>query len=384
MGLPARLLFFCLTSLLHIVAAFKEHDFKKCEDSGFCGRLRGQIGPRYTVTASSVTVEGNKIAAQLTNTEADKTFQLQVTTFSSIIRVQVLEPGADRYELPDILEAELPAAVDITHKEVGGAGAMFVVADQSFVIKFDPFQLEVPGRVVLNSRDLFHIEHRREKPEDVDDTRSWEESFKGHDDTKPKGPQAMSLDITFPEAVHAYGIPQHATSLSLKPTVGANVTSQPYRLYNLDVFEYLDDSPFGLYGSIPYLTAMSEESSVGVFWLNAAEMYIDISKSEAGVESQWLTESGSFDVFLLLGPSPLDLSKQFASLTGKSAMPQMFSIGYHQCRCVHAYTPVDHLTVQSVSSACLQHLRTATRQHHPLCDSYCADGTTEMRKMCGQ
>ena len=213
---------------------------------------------------------------------------------------------------------------------------MFVVADQSFVIRFDPFQLEVPGRIVVNARDLFHIEHKRTKPAVVAteeaDSGSWEETFNGHKDSKPKGPQAISVDISFPDALHVYGIPQHATSLSLKPTVGTNVTSEPYRLYNLDVFEYLEDSPFGLYGSIPYLTAVSEEFAVGVFWLNAAEMYIDIDKTEGGVDSQWLAESGALDLFLLLGPTPAHLAMQFASLTGKSAMPQMFSIGYHQCR----------------------------------------------------
>lgn len=338
MRLRLQLVVFCVASLLQRAVAFKENDFKKCHNSGFCERLRGEKGPRYTVTPSSLTVKGNTITAQVKNTEADKIFQLQVTTYDSIIRAQVLEPGADRYQLPDILEAELPPTVEITHKEVGGAEAKFVVAEQSFTIRFDPFQLEVPGRIVVNSRDLFHIEHKQTKPttEEEDDKGSWEETFNGHKDSKPKGPQAITLDISFPGALHAYGIPEHATSLSLKPTVGANITSEPYRLYNLDVFEYLEDSPFGLYGSIPYLTALSKESSVGAFWLNAAEMYIDIEKTEGGIESQWLAESGSFDLFLLLGPTPADLSKQFASLTGKSAMPQMFSIGYHQCR----YAPV--------------------------------------------
>ena len=43
-------------------------------------------------------------------------------------------------------------------------------------------------------------------------------------------------------------------------------TAEPYRLYNLDVFEYLNDSPFGLYGAIPLLMAHRPGQSVGVFW----------------------------------------------------------------------------------------------------------------------
>jgi alpha-glucosidase (family GH31 glycosyl hydrolase) len=46
----------------------------------------------------------------------------------------------------------------------------------------------------------------------------WEETFLGHQDTKPKGPEALSLDISFPGYEHVYGIPERATSLALKPT----------------------------------------------------------------------------------------------------------------------------------------------------------------------
>jgi hypothetical protein len=44
------------------------------------------------------------------------------------------------------------------------------------------------------------------------------------------------------------------------------LTGEPYRLYNLDVFEYLHESPFGLYGSIPFMTAHKAGLTTGVFW----------------------------------------------------------------------------------------------------------------------
>ncbi len=50
------------------------------------------------------------------------------------------------------------------------------------------------------------------------------------------------------------------------PAVGAAPYGEPYRLYNLDVFEYLDDHPFGLYGSIPVMLAHKKGLTVGVFW----------------------------------------------------------------------------------------------------------------------
>ncbi len=37
-------------------------------------------------------------------------------------------------------------------------------------------------------------------------------------------------------------------------------------MYNLDVFEYVVDSPFGLYGSIPLLWAQRLGLTVAAFW----------------------------------------------------------------------------------------------------------------------
>lgn len=54
--------------------------------------------------------------------------------------------------------------------------------------------------------------------------------------------------------------------MALKPTAGEGVKSEPYRMYNLDVFEYELDSPFSLYGSIPYMLGHSAAGTSGVFW----------------------------------------------------------------------------------------------------------------------
>jgi alpha 1,3-glucosidase len=53
--------------------------------------------------------------------------------------------------------------------------------------------------------------------------------------------------------------------------------SQPYRLYNLDVFEFELNEPMSLYGAIPLLLSHSAEQTAAVFWLNAAETFVDIS-----------------------------------------------------------------------------------------------------------
>lgn len=39
------------------------------------------------------------------------------------------------------------------------------------------------------------------------------------------------------------------------------------------------------------------------------------------VETHWISESGIIDVFVMLGPKPHDVFKQYAALTGTTALP---------------------------------------------------------------
>jgi len=328
-----------------------------------------------------------------------------------------------RYQLRDVLEPGLEAGAAVAwasasatkHTWTGVVPVSEAGGDQATVrVTFDPFKVELfvgpatdaddddekrraasadgaaasplppfAPSVVINGRGMFHVERtRREGKADGDPDGAWEESFNGHRDSKPRGPQAISLDLTFPGAKHAYGLPERAASLALRPTAAASpldrpaagsAYSEPYRLYNLDVFEYLDDSPFGLYGSIPYLMAHRAEAAaaaggpaaaarggllggvaagkkraaaggggapassrpsttVGAAWINAAEQYVDLSLAKDGTLAQWIAESGVLDLFLLAGPSPAAVAKQLASVAGATAMPQEFALGYHQCR----------------------------------------------------
>ncbi|ETL47142.1 hypothetical protein F441_03217 [Phytophthora nicotianae CJ01A1] len=174
----------------------------------------------------------------------------------------------------------------------------------------------------------------------------WEESFGGHTDKKKFGPSSIGLDVSFHGSVGAprslYGIPEHASDFVLKDTIEPSdegedkrkVVTDPYRLYNLDVFEYELDNPMALYGAIPVLVAPNKENTVGMFWNNPSETFVDIWTNEEAnsKSSHWLSESGVFDLFLLAGPSSADLFSQYTLLTGRAQLPPLFSLGYHQCR----------------------------------------------------
>ena len=82
--------------------------------------------------------------------------------------------------------------------------------------------------------------------------------------------------MSFHGAKHVYGIPEHAIGLFLNPTIGLKVDFKPYRLFNIYVFEYISKSPFGIYGSIPFMLSQRKEYTTSFFWLNSAKMHIDV------------------------------------------------------------------------------------------------------------
>ncbi|KAK1338971.1 hypothetical protein QTO34_019640 [Cnephaeus nilssonii] len=170
----------------------------------------------------------------------------------------------------------------------------------------------------------------------------WEEKFGKFVDVKVNGPASIGLDFSLHGFEHLYGIPQHAESHQLKNTGDEDA----YRLYNLDVYGYEIHNKMGIYGSVPYLLAHKLGRTLGIFWLNSSETLVEINtepavkmgpvdakqNSRSRTDVHWMSESGIIDVFLLTGPTPFDVFKQYSSLTGTQAMPPLFSLGYHQCR----------------------------------------------------
>uniref|UniRef100_A0A665WHS9 Glucosidase, alpha; neutral C n=1 Tax=Echeneis naucrates TaxID=173247 RepID=A0A665WHS9_ECHNA len=155
------------------------------------------------------------------------------------------------------------------------------------------------------------------------------------------GPSSIGADVCLHGFSHVYGLPEHADSLQLRDTRDG----EPYRLYNLDVFAYDLYSRRGLYGSVPLLVAHKPDRTLGVFWLNASETFVNIRYSptdhqvfplllrmQPETDVHWLSESGVMDCVVLLGPGPRQLFSQYAQLTGYQALPPLFALGYHQCR----------------------------------------------------
>ncbi|KAI0471760.1 alpha glucosidase-like protein [Xylariaceae sp. FL0804] len=399
-----------LCSLFTPGVTVKENDFKKCDQSGFCKRNRAyadhalSLGSEwrapYKIPSELASFKNGQFAATIVKTidEDGATVELPLTiSFLKSGTARVTVDEKKRKDKSIELRHDSPARKERYNEAekwtiVGGlevdANAKVVYEGKSGIkiqygpdstfeadIHFEPYSIDFKRggstQIRFNDRGLMNMEHWRPKidkpapekkegdegeedkkeetPEATpveDESTWWEETFGGNTDSKPRGPESVALDITFPGYEHVYGIPEHTGPLSLKQTRGGDgAHSEPYRLYNSDVFEYVLDSPMTLYGAIPFMQAQRKDSTVGVFWLNAAETWIDITKakdtknplalgigSKTNTQTHWISESGLMDAFVFLGPTPREVTKAYGELTGTTAMPQEFSIGYHQCR----------------------------------------------------
>lgn len=368
------------------ISGVDRNNFKTCDQSGFCKRLRG-LKPeksQYSLNVDTVIVHGNVLSAEVVTVDiesekktvlwhyalklsalADGTFRVEIDEADPLYpryRTQLAldgEPKADGLKLVSNEQGKLTLINNQGHK----------VVITSEPLKFEFLDLAGDVAVVLNENSQLLVEPlrvRREKVAedeenpnalDVEDETAWSENFKSHHDSKPRGNEAVSLDVSFPDADHIYGIPEHTDKFALRTTS----SGEPYRLYNLDVFEYELDSRMAIYGAVPVVYSHGTKRSAAVFWHNSAETWVDVVNyadatvvsslvnlvtggHKRKVDARFMSESGIVDVFVMMGPSPSDVFRQYATLTGPAPIPPKFSLAYHQSR----WNYVDEADVRGV------------------------------------
>ena len=364
-----------LLALLHAATGLKEQDFRKCSDTPFCQLHRKAPEHGFQVEVSSVAYADGVLTARLHSAESPLPLQIALSVLGSgAVRVRIAEDehvpleALDRAdpavpkpeEWDDEMDGEwvaprvrlgravkgrfvpedsfasaaaaAPSAVHAcahsTSAEAsrlrceGATGAPAEVVEVE--LRHAPLvvAVHVGGVVValLNGRQALRFEHFREqRASEMAEAPAAREahSFGRFTDPLPFGSSSVGLDIAFPRASHAYGLPERTVAHALPPTLG----KEPYRLFNLDVFEYELDHPMSVYGAVPFLHAHGEGGSYGALWLNPSETFVDLgcpsTASEAGGEaaaggagvcSHWFSASGAIDAFVFAGAPPRDLS----------------------------------------------------------------------------
>jgi alpha 1,3-glucosidase len=257
----------------------KHENFKTCDQSGFCKRNRAYadlaavegskwVSP-YRLDSSSVQIKDGAIKGTVLKSvdESGTTVELPIIISflkSGVVRVQMDEAKRQKGDIElrhdskarkerynEAAKWSVVGSLDrATVDWADGHGSTFVRfgPDDSYqaTIHHSPFSIDFirddKVHVQLNAQGLLNFEHWRPKvekvkeepkegeeakseeaskdatPEGPDESTWWEETFGGNTDSKPRGPESIGLDITFPGYEHVFGIPEHTGPLSLKET----------------------------------------------------------------------------------------------------------------------------------------------------------------------
>nr|XP_025854319.1 neutral alpha-glucosidase C isoform X2 [Vulpes vulpes] len=342
--------------------AVDKNIFKDCSKIAFYRRQKHQLSRRSTYQAllDSVTTGKDSTKFHIVNETTKVPLLAEVYGIEgNIFRLKINEetPLKPRYEVPDVLTIK-PSTVRLISCS-GDAGSLVLAdgkGDLKCRITANPFKIDLVSEeeivMSINSLNQLYFEHLQiplkqrstkenkedtsvdASQEDQEDLGLWEEKFGKFVDVKVNGPASIGLDFSLHGFEHLYGIPQHAESHQLKNTSDGDA----YRLYNLDVYGYKIHDKMGIYGSVPYLLAHKLGRTLGIFWLNASETLVEINtepavkytltqmgpvaakqKIRCRTDVHWMSESGIIDVFLLTGPTPSDIFKQYSYLTGLSS-----------------------------------------------------------------
>lgn len=297
--------------LYFLIFITKVNSWKKCSET-FCGKVRKSPSnyPRYYLDLDTVVVSSSRVDGYLLSNS--RNLNLQLSMYSrSIINLLVFSNKSKtrRYRSEETLLNS--TNVSETWKIFNTTSNSVTVnnGNVSAVLFGKPFKIEF----YLNDK-LISIANPQDRM--VYETGSQE--------------RTVAIDVSFPGAQRAFGIPQHAENLALRTTTVAN--RDPYRLYNVDNGHYNLKSTEALYGSVPVLYAHGTKQSSGVFWSNTAQTWVDITIAPNQVDAFFMSESGFFDLFVYTGPTLAEVVQQYASSTGTAPLPQYFALGYHQSR----------------------------------------------------
>ncbi|KAL7678070.1 hypothetical protein ACOME3_004297 [Neoechinorhynchus agilis] len=349
-----------ILTFLTVCQCVDKSSFHTCSQTDFCSKQRFRTLAAYKADFSNVkqSAKGEFVF----NVTEKQTGQILLAVIGAyrpgVYRLTIEEEKTigSRYRVAHVLTNEVESAPLISFTIIDRTSTEMTVkcalCNDSIFFSSDPFLMEI----------------KDEKSMAVMSFNSAQKLYFAN--------PAIGGDISFHGFDRLYGLPEHADSHSLKSTVKLN---DPYRLFNLDVFEYEVGSQAALYGSIPIIYAHRTSHNgdlprtVGILWLNAAECWIDIDLGKDSIDSRkpigvnraihslsewmrqlfssgkkastvrnnesknvsahWMFSSGLVDVFFMTGSdNPLNVVRQFTYLTGTAPLPPLSTLGYHQSR----------------------------------------------------
>ncbi|SCU99572.1 LANO_0F02410g1_1 [Lachancea nothofagi CBS 11611] len=362
--------------------AFTDYLLKSCSQSGFCLRNRhyaremqkARKQEAYSIDPTSIQTQDTDHSFQaniLKRVPSQNGGEASGKTIVLPLFVDILDGGKVRFKINELRNSTLERGVDVINPKRYDEAYMWAFdksanvspadvdistsywpsrrddieikskdSEVSVRVHLTKFRIEIfyRGKLVLvvNDRMLLNVEHQRSLQENASQKlpeeltfNDFEDSFQySKEDSLPFGPESVALDFTLIGINDVYGIPEHADSLRLKDTQN----TEPYRLFNVDVFEYNLQAKTPMYGAIPLMIGAKPGFAAGVFWVNSADTWVDIEYDESETKTHWISEAGVIDVMIFLADNPLEVTSAYTEVTGRPQLPMISSIGYHQCR----------------------------------------------------
>lgn len=204
----------------------------------------------------------------------------------SRIHVKILDPHNQRYEVP---ETAFPRPTSKSNQQSSRSHIRFDITPS-------PFSFAVVRK--SNGETLF-------------DTKDHPLVFEN---------QYLRVKTSLPEKANIYGLGEHSETLRLDER---NTTRT---MWARDAFGIPKDS--NLYGVHPVYIEHRTTGSHGVFLLNSNGMDIKLRADEAsGTSLEYNVIGGILDFYFFAGPSPADVSRQYAQVAGLPAMTPYWNLG---------------------------------------------------------
>ncbi|KAJ3640636.1 hypothetical protein Zmor_027188 [Zophobas morio] len=308
--------------ILAISANAADHDmYHNCSRVDVCSQNRElERQERYQIILEGAVFSQGVASFRVQTTDGSENLGLNITAIEgNIFRVQIEETESSRYHIQDVLDGE-PTVVNFDDVQLSLTSAEIFLGDKRAVVNVSPFSVEFYANDVLTlviEGDRLTLENEELR-------------------------HPFTVGVSFPQALHLYGLHEHADHLALRTTAPGG--DDPYRIKTMDLTYFELFSTMAMYGAVPVLYGHGINATSGLFLHNAAEQWVEITNKDIGADAFFMVDSGALDIFIFLGPSTTDVVRQYTSLTGVAHLPPIWSLGYHQCRWGYA----DQQDVQTV------------------------------------
>ncbi len=104
-----------------------------------------------------------------------------------------------------------------------------------------------------------------------------------------------------------------------------------YEMWNSDLPTAHTDAFKALYKSIPFFITLRKSCVYGIFFDNTYHSYFDMGK-EKNDYYYFGADNGNLDYYFIAGEAMPEIVENYTYLTGRTPLPQLFTLGYHQSR----------------------------------------------------